>query len=156
MVDGCFRINAPDVINETIENEAIILHLGTGRYYSARGCGAQAWSWLSEAVPVSRVVELLASSYDADRSVIAAELDKFIAELRAEGLLVQSADAVPAPAVPEPATAPESENGNRLPFEPPAIECYTDLQDLLLLDPVHEVDASQGWPHVASDKASSV
>lgn len=150
MVGGCFRINAPDVINETIENEAIILHLGTGRYYSARGCGAQAWSWLSEAVPVSRVVQLLASTYDADRQLIETELDKFIGDLQAEGLLVETTDAAPGPAV------PENANGSRLPFEPPVIECYTDLQDLLLLDPVHEVDASQGWPHVASDKAPSV
>ena len=32
------------------------------------------------------------------------------------------------------------------PYEPPQLEKYTDMQDLVLLDPVHEVDAT-GWPH---------
>jgi hypothetical protein len=146
VIDGCFRINAPDVINETIENEAIILHLGTGRYYSARGCGAQAWSWLSEAVPASRVLELLTATYDVSPEVASADLDAFVADLRAEGLLTETAA--------EASSVPESRDGNRLPYEAPSIECYTDLQDLLLLDPVHEVDASQGWPHVASDTSS--
>ena len=30
-------------------------------------------------------------------------------------------------------------------FEAPRLEKYTDMQDLVLLDPVHEVD-EQGWP----------
>jgi len=29
------------------------------------------------------------------------------------------------------------------------VEKYTDMQDLVLLDPVHEVD-ERGWPHVQS------
>ena len=32
------------------------------------------------------------------------------------------------------------------PFVPPTLEKYTDMQDLVLLDPVHEVD-ERGWPH---------
>jgi hypothetical protein len=31
------------------------------------------------------------------------------------------------------------------PFTDPVIEIYTDLQDLLLLDPIHDVD-DRGWP----------
>jgi hypothetical protein len=33
-------------------------------------------------------------------------------------------------------------------FEPPLLEKFTDMEDLLLLDPVHEVDG-RGWPHPA-------
>lgn len=35
-------------------------------------------------------------------------------------------------------------------FQPPALESYTDMQDLLLLDPIHEVD-EMGWPQKAPD-----
>lgn len=145
-----FRINAPDVINETIDGEAIILHLGTGRYYSAQGCGAQVWGWLSAGIPTACAVDLLAASYDSDRTTIEAAVGHFVDHLRAEDLLAPSAS--PAVEAPQPAAPSDA----KVPFEPPLLECYTDLQDLLLLDPVHEVDAGRGWPHLpdlASDEA---
>ena len=139
-----FRINAPDVINETIDGEAIILHLGTGRYYSAQGCGAQAWSWLSTGVPTACVVDLLAASYECDRATIENAVAAFVDQLRAENLLAPSES--PAAEVPNPGAG-----GTKAPFEPPLLDCYTDLQDLLLLDPVHEVDAGRGWPYLPDD-----
>jgi hypothetical protein len=33
-----------------------------------------------------------------------------------------------------------------LAFTQPVLEVYTDMQDLLLLDPIHEVDEEAGWP----------
>jgi hypothetical protein len=51
----------------------------------------------------------------------------------------------------EDAASPDSTNRQPLPepsgFEPPVLEKFTDMQDLILLDPVHEVD-ERGWPHV--------
>ena len=38
----------------------------------------------------------------------------------------------------------------RLSFEAPILHKYTDMQDLLLLDPIHEVDEA-GWPSVKPD-----
>jgi hypothetical protein len=32
-------------------------------------------------------------------------------------------------------------------FQPPTLRKYTDMQDLLLIDPIHEVD-DLGWPGV--------
>jgi len=37
----------------------------------------------------------------------------------------------------------------RRPFEPADFISYHDMKGLLLLDPVHEVDA-EGWPHAAA------
>jgi hypothetical protein len=33
-----------------------------------------------------------------------------------------------------------------VPFEPPILERFDDMQELLLLDPVHEVSDEEGWP----------
>lgn len=138
-----FRINAPDVINQTIDDEAIVLHLGTGRYYSARGTGAHAWELLSQAVPVADVVARFASAYDASEAEISASLDTFIAYLTGESLIVPAEGA----ADPNGAQAAHAPEGGKVAFEAPAMESFSDLEDLLLLDPVHEVDAQQGWPH---------
>ncbi len=35
-------------------------------------------------------------------------------------------------------------------FVTPELTRYTDIEDMLILDPIHEVDAS-GWPHRAPD-----
>jgi hypothetical protein len=33
------------------------------------------------------------------------------------------------------------------PFQPPLFEKFTDMEAMLLLDPVHDVD-DEGWPHM--------
>ena len=43
---------------------------------------------------------------------------------------------------------PASPGSERLAFTPPKLERYTDMQEIILLDPVHKVD-SQGWPRAA-------
>jgi hypothetical protein len=148
-----FRVNAPDVINEVIDGEAIVLHLGTGRYFSARGCGAEVWSWLSASIGVAAVVDALTLTYEAAPEVIAAAVDDFVGYLSQEGLIAPLSDdqarevAAPSPKVAE-TTDP------RPPFEPPAMETFSDLEDLLLLDPVHEVSTELGWPHIVPEGGS--
>ena len=43
-----------------------------------------------------------------------------------------------------------SSKTEKLGFEAPILQKYTDMQDLLLLDPIHEVDEA-GWPHANLD-----
>jgi len=35
-------------------------------------------------------------------------------------------------------------------YKAPELDTYEDMQDLILLDPIHEVDES-GWPNVADE-----
>lgn len=136
----CFRVNAPQVIHESIDGEVIIINLETGSYYSVKGCGADVWDVIQAAPAVSSmsVVETLAPTYEAPRDELAAAIEQFVDQLVEEGLLAETTT--------EPAAAPTSlDTGARRLFETPRLEKYTDMQDLVLLDPVHEVD-EQGWP----------
>jgi hypothetical protein len=147
MSDGqSWRVNAPDVISETIDGETIILHLGSGFYFSVGGCGPTAWQMLSESATMARTVAAIEAMYETSGVDVEPELDRFVGELRAEGLLVPAmAAAVPAPS----AQSTEVDSGNRSAFESPTLAKFTDMEDLLLLDPVHEVSPDQGWPHPA-------
>jgi hypothetical protein len=79
------------------------------------------------------------SSFSGDAAYIESELGRFLGDLVTEGLLVPAAGhAAPALGEPEP---------GRPKFTPPVLGKYTDMQELLLQDPVHEVDAAAGWPH---------
>jgi hypothetical protein len=136
------RVNAPQVIHETIDHEVVIINLGTGTYYSLDGIGEEIWTLLNGGTATESLGEGLLARYDADPSHLAASIDSFVAELRAEALLVP--DERPAESI-QPSAS--SSNGARAPFEPPRLERFTEMQHLIALDPIHEVDEGQGWPH---------
>ena len=47
-----YRINYPQVINETIDGEAIIINLVTGSYYSLDKTGAEVWELIERSLAV--------------------------------------------------------------------------------------------------------
>jgi coenzyme PQQ synthesis protein D (PqqD) len=135
------RVNSPDVIYETIEGEVILIDLKTGTYYSLRGVGAAIWQGIVAGADDERIVVELRRRYDAAEDQTAAAVQRLIGELERESLIRihDGEDEAAEPSVFENGAGP------RLPFEPPSLEKHTDMQDLILLDPVHEVGA-EGWP----------
>lgn len=119
------------------------MNLDTGVYYSLVGVGADIWSSLERGGSVSETVERALGRYDAPRPVVEHAVSRFVDELAREELIV-AAGSDEAGRV-QPVTA---ENGNRAAseaFAEPVLNKYTDMQELLLLDPIHEVD-EEGWP----------
>jgi Coenzyme PQQ synthesis protein D (PqqD) len=144
-----YRGNRPRVINETIDGEAIMIDLTTGSYYSLDRVGGEAWAILEASATVEDIVAELGRRYDADPAEIRRGIDDLLQRLVAEELVVPCDDGEPfqaAPAGPLPA--------GRRPFQSPRLEKFTDMQDLILLDPVHEVD-SRGWPHLPDENVAS-
>lgn len=135
------RVNAPDVINEVIEGDAVVINLATGDYYSLTGSAALAWEALLHAATVDEVIESVAARYDGDGTEIADAVTSFVADLQREHLVVNTDQ----PCEPHLVVAHQQ----RMPFVPPRFDKFTDMQDLILLDPVHEV-SERGWPHAAS------
>jgi hypothetical protein len=85
------------------------------------------------------MVQVLAGHFGADHATIAADMDAWLRELIAEEIVIGAeAGAVETVSLPPAAGA----------WTAPALEKYTDMQDLLILDPVHEV-AAEGWPKAA-------
>jgi hypothetical protein len=69
---------------------------------------------------------------------MAAAIETFASQAIKEGLL-RSADVAP-----KSLTPPVFSSDGPL----PELEIYQDMQNLLLLDPVHDVDEQHGWPKV--------
>ena len=138
-----FRLNSPNVIAETIDGEAILVDLRTGSYFSIRGSGSTLWDAIAAGASLGRLTDEVASAYSVDRKAAEEAVSSFCAELEREGLIV-SLDGM-ADSTPEPPFDLASISNGQV-FSPPIVEKYTDMQDLVLLDPVHEVD-ERGWPH---------
>lgn len=132
-----YRINSPGVIHETIDDEVVIINLDKGHYYSLDGCGARIWSALIAGEPVERVC----GGFAGDAAEIDAGVRALAAELEREELIV-AADGAAAPGAPVDAAVAEPP----LAYAAVQLQRYSDMEELLLLDPIHEVD-QQGWPH---------
>jgi hypothetical protein len=144
-----YSINAPDVIAETIDGETMLVNLATGSYYNLEGSGAEVWSLLMEGATPRQISEELAARFIGEKEEIEGAVARLVDELRAEQILVESL-----PTAARPATPPPAEAAARRPFAAPKLAKFTDMQDIILLDPVHEVDA-RGWPHQAQDVSAS-
>jgi hypothetical protein len=134
-----FRINSPQVTHETIDGEVVIINLETGSYFSMTGSGAAMWALLGAGASATEVVAELSGQFAAPAQEIRDSVDTIVATLQAEHLIVP--DASRQARVESTAYA----NGNG-PFVAPTLQKYTDMQDLLLLDPIHDT-ADEGWPH---------
>lgn len=136
-----YRVNGPHVISETVGGETIVVNLGTGHYFNLQGTAVDVWQGLERGDDLQSILLELEHRYEAKDGEIAEAVEKLLDELVAAELVV--ADGNGAGEVPAAAVQPV---GGRVPFEAPSFTTFTDMQDIILLDPVHEVDA-RGWPH---------
>jgi len=132
------RVNSPAVTSETFEGEVVIINLKSGSYYSLSGLGAEIWNVIEVGVPMDRIVDGATVAFGGDDTTRDAILG-FLSRLRDEDLIVQ--EALPA----DPQETEVSFGGNGAVFTAPVLNKYTDMEQLLLLDPIHEVDEA-GWP----------
>jgi hypothetical protein len=144
MSERCYRVNSPSVIFERFDDELVAIHLDTGAYHSLVGAAADAFLLLTEEATPAELAEALALRYEASAAEIQPALEPFLAELEKEQLVATVEVRKPRGPLQLPAV------DKRLPFVPPNIQAYHDLESLFLLDPVHEV-GDQGWPQAASD-----
>ena len=140
-----YRVNHPQVINEMIDGEAIIINLVSGSYYTLDSLGGEVWELLEKSPSVDDIVTQLSFRYDASDDVIRSAVENLLEQLSREQLIAPDDISGAASSLPS-----GSRSAQLLPFRAPRLEKFTDMQDLILLDPVHEVD-SRGWPHASAD-----
>jgi hypothetical protein len=135
---------SPELMHETIEGETIMIDGATGNYYSLDPIASEVWQGIELGASVADIVTFLVERYGASRGDVEKEVLEFMRELEQQGLVAPrptsegSVDLTAVAQHPSPATS----------FSAPRMEKHTDMQDLILLDPVHEVDPQRGWPHV--------
>ena len=134
-----YRVNTPGVLYEQFDDELVAIHLDRGSYHSLMGAAADAFLLLTSGASIPELAEALSGKYAATSSQIEPVLGNFIAQLQRENLI--------GPVDPPKTRVPLRLSGNQtgVPFVPPNVAAYHDLQSLFLLDPIHEV-GEQGWP----------
>lgn len=144
--NGSYRINTPTIVHETIDGETIILNLDNGYYYSLDGVGADIWGLIESGATVSYIVESISDNYHGACMNIESAINELVSELLQENLIVSDKSNGSGGSYTQAKAAP---GGQRSDFQAPLLNKYSDMQDLLLLDPIHEVDEG-GWPTAKS------
>ena len=129
-----YCIPKESVVYEVLNTEVIIVDFSTGNYFALIHVAKQVWQLIEQRATVEQIERLLAERY---KRGCAADLKAFLDQLLENGL-IQASDEAPEK---EPILAP-SEGWE---YDVPALQKYTDVQSLLLLDPIHEV-SEVGWP----------
>jgi hypothetical protein len=137
-----YRIKSPPVVLETVDEETIIVNLDTGSYYDLNHSGGRLLEALGRGADLDSAVARVAADYGVEQDQVAEAAAALIGRLEEEGI-VGAAEPDPAADGAVNGWAPPAK-----PYETPALSKYTDMQELLLLDPVHEVDGA-GWPNKA-------
>lgn len=143
MTRPLLKVNRPTVSAESFDDEVIIIHFENGNYYSLDAFGARAWEALENGSDREQIIRHVSARFRAEREEIARRLDAMLAELIAEDL-IQETDGEAEELTPSEALDALED----LPENAGKLMKFDDMQELLLLDPIHDVDDA-GWPHSA-------
>ncbi len=139
--ETALEVVRPACADEVLEGEVVVLNVETGVYFSLRGLASELWRDLAAGHRVEKLARLADDhGYGAER------VTAFVCELTRHGLMRPAS---------RPPVAGEPGSAALLKVESPALifEVYEDMQDLILSDPIHDVDESAGWPHRDANQA---
>lgn len=144
MAEGVVRVNTGLVVHDTLDGEVLAIRNDIGTYFSMVGAAADVWACILAGLGAEATATVLCGRYEVDHGTAVSAVSSFVDALLEQQLVLDGTG--PSSTSPPAAVEP------RLPWESPVFEAYTDMQDLLVFDPIHEV-RPEGWPHVAEPGA---
>ncbi|WP_428658053.1 PqqD family protein [Runella sp.] len=135
-----FKANPHGIAGEQFGNEIVLINLIKGNYYNITESSAVfIWNILQQ-YPISlpQLSQALTIQFDVDLTTATQTAEVFLRQLLSEDLIVETAENIEefTPMIPD----------KKQPFNAPKLVVFDDMQDLIVLDPVHDVDAQKGWP----------
>ncbi|MFV1980097.1 MAG: PqqD family protein [Rhodothermia bacterium] len=137
MVKSCVRTVDGTSSFEDFDDEIVIIHHESGVFYSLRGRAMALWRACLQGVDSESIEHRLAETDEDEATIIRA----MISEFTTKGILGQT---------------DSNDNLHEIAdwsnLDPAQFERNEDFDDLIKLDPIHDVD-ERGWPHKARDSS---
>lgn len=133
------KVNDEKIVSQEVDDEVIIINVETGTYYSLREVGLSVWHGLESEPTPRQLIDWLGRRYEVSTEELTASVNALLEELKKEEIVILKSGESSAQELPQ--GQPEKPQ----PFTTPELEKFTNMSDLLLLDPIHDVN-EQGWP----------
>lgn len=78
---------AKDVVSEVLDGKAVVLHLGSGKYFALNGTATRMWELLCHHGERDAVLEAMRREYEIGDATLEADLNRLLKDLLDRGLL---------------------------------------------------------------------
>ncbi len=136
--DARYRLRLPEVSLESFEGESIVIDFASGCYYSLTSSATEMLTLLASGAQEAEVLRLLATRHPGASARLGADLDGLLERLLGERILISHEGPPPA--------GDQTHLGPALAYLPPVLERFEDMREMLLLDPIHELDEATWGP----------
>ena len=144
-----YCINKGFIVHEHIDEELTVINLEKGHYFIGKGTAIDLFLMLEEPMTVDALTDGILAVYSVPDTVVRDEIMTLI-ELWLTNGLISEVEGCPETSSTEAATVAGTQ-----PWTQPVFVAFDDMQDLLLLDPIHETHLDQqGWPVSANANES--
>ena len=139
-----YQLKTDSISAEDFGGELVVVNFSNGKYYGLAGAAPMIWSLLAAPSSLDEVMNEVSRRTGAPRQQVESSIAQFLRQLQDEELVSVLAHAgVTAPISAEHNSAAGDAEEE---FKIPELTVYSDLQELILLDPVHDADPDHGWP----------
>jgi len=138
-----YKLNESKMFADVTNNVAIIINSETGIYYAINNCGSVVFQAILDGCSKQSIVENLKKIANCPAD-IEQKLNSFIDELSKREIIVEGEQTSKVPAFDEAVITKDN-------FEMKVSE-YADAQEMLLADPIHDVDEEEGWQPVFKEE----
>lgn len=138
-----YQIDRNRIIFEQFDDETVLVNTETGFYYAISNTGSEILQILENGFTVEEMLEVLFyNSSEINR--LQAIVEKFVIQIESEGIIVPRTVERSSRKMKDEGRA---RHGRGIDYVPPTFDRFDDVRELLLIDPVHQVDQDYGWPH---------
>ncbi len=140
----CFKMVSAGIMYELFEDEIVVINLEQGTYYNFDKVGVDIWQLIEKNCSQGQIVEIITRKYNINSVQAEKDIPNFISKLKEENLIEQNPEITNNSPVDFKDNSLLKDSGQKE-YITPVLHKYTDMQDLLLLDPIHEIRET-GWP----------
>lgn len=128
-----FRFNEGRMFADVDDGMCVIIDSQTGTYFGMDEESSKVFTALCES-SVESIAKFIQQKYDKNAL---SDLNAFASDLKGKGILLEDSDSEGKPV-----------SDLELASFKWVCDSYTDAQDLILADPIHDVDEGEGWTPV--------
>lgn len=131
-----YKLNEEKMFYDMAEGQAIVINFTTGMYYGTSSLGSAVLDSLLTGAAVEDICKAILALPGCPNGM-EVQLNAFIGQLLEKEIIIPASSTGAACAIDASALA----DGFKL-----TVDEFAEVQDLILADPVHDVDVEQGWP----------